>query len=249
MGGESEIRCGADLQVADYQTAQKRQLSMKEVRTSRNHGHWKCLGSRPVHHINQRNRVIVLAVQHQRARMQGVRHRSHIKTRGGSAHQNQLLGRTLCAQRLNCVADYKRAEREPCQRQRSLCCGTTLGCVVDNRHQILQLASPRIVGSFSGPNAAKIEPHSAPPALNESTGQRLNHFVVHGSGEQGVRVRNDGHATWHCAWRQTWHVFQRFNRAHRASQHQSTGLLVHGNAIKSVAAHAYSTVPWIVFVI
>jgi hypothetical protein len=108
--------------------------------------------------------------------------------------------------------------------------GFPLGRVVYDRHQVLQLAPPGVMGTFGGANAAKVEPHRAPTALHKGAGKRLHHLVVHGSGKQGMWMRNDCHSTRLRPDSQAWQIFQGLNEANGALQGKSAGLSVHALA-------------------
>ena len=87
--------------------------------------------------------------------------------------------------------------------------------MVDDRHQIQQLPPPSVMRAFGGPHAAKIEPDSPPTTLDKGACQRLHHLVVHGSGEQRMRMGNDNNAPGQCISHQIGQILQRLNGANR----------------------------------
>lgn len=217
--------------MTNNQIAQKWQLSMKEMRASRNHRDRQSLRSSPVHHIGQGYGVVVLTMQNECAAMQRMGDRGNIKTCHSGPHQNQLLGRRLQCGRLYTVADNKRAERKPSQGKRQ---GLRFGTATEvlrgvryDREQILQFATPFVVHPLRCANAAEIKSYGMPATLDKSTRQGLDHFVVHCSAKQRVRVRYHRHSARTPIVQPTWQVFQRLDHAGWALNQESAGLSIH----------------------
>ena len=95
---------------ADYDVAQQRQLSVKEMATSGDDGHRQILRPRPVHDRAQGHRVILLTMDQQGAGFQSRRYRWQIKTACCRAHQYQMVYRALCSQPVCRCDGYKSAK-------------------------------------------------------------------------------------------------------------------------------------------
>jgi hypothetical protein len=225
----SALRNGLGHKVANDQTAQQRQLSMKEVSDSGNDGHRQGLRASPVHDIGQWHGVVLFTVQHQRARVQFWRNRCDGESARGRADQHQLLRRVVGAQRFDGMACNKCAKRKPGERKwpRIIAC-SSMG---DDGQEVLQLTAPFVVNPLRAPDTPKIKTQHTPAALHKGPSQGLHHFIVHGAAKQRMRVGYDGYAAQRFALCQSWQVFQRLDRTSRALHNKFTGLDIHRHAI------------------
>ena len=220
-------RRGLCLKVLHNEPFEQRQLPVKKMPARGYDGNWQgLLRARPIEHGSKRHNVIMLAVQHQRVRVQLGADGGGGKTAGCQPHQYHLL-QTWRGAGLQDVLGSSTSQ-ESTKRKTSQCNSTT-GCGLRNDLQhIGKLATAFVISAAARAYATAVKAHDLPARLQKSACQCLHNLVMHGATVQRVRVGNDGYAVRRNTCRGQ--LVQRLNGADAALQGKGAGLGVHGKS-------------------
>ena len=150
---------------------------MKEMIGAGHHDDGQLLPTRPVEHVGEQHRLVVLAVDHDRV----ARHRARIEMLYRYTDQQHAPGSLrLSGEMIRDMRLDRGTERKTCQhRFRYRMKRAELAPrVLERREQVVSLAASFIIGAFAGADATEIRPQCEIPESGQATGKGLDHLVV-----------------------------------------------------------------------
>jgi hypothetical protein len=110
-----------------------------------------------------------------------------------------------------CSQNHPGAERETAKPQRQERPASTRP--LDDTDQIIQLAATRIVHSGRCANATKVESQRNGTTCDETTRDRVNHFISHRTAEKRMRMTTNGDSSRLRVQVGIWKLNERFDVA------------------------------------